>query len=130
MNMRWCNLYLLRVGPLIVGRVRLAGRVGSRWTRRPFGRTLGLPLEKRGVSLVFGKRERGKWEGGEKGENRETLALAMFPIPRYTLLSRRCTSVRIILSSKRLSSVRRVSIRASAGWYCFDSSWLVERCVS
>ena len=67
---------------------------------------------------------------GEKRMEELTFDLAMFPIPRYTLLSRRWTSVRIILSSKRLSSVRRVSIRASAGWYCFDSSWLVVRWVS
>ena len=69
--------------------------------------------------------------GGEEEEWRElTFDLAMFPIPRYTLLSRRWTSVRIILSSRRFSSVRRVSIRASADWYCFDSSWLVVGWVS
>jgi hypothetical protein len=49
---------------------------------------------------------------------RRTFALAGFPIPRYTRLSRRWTSVRIILSSRRLSSVRSVSISARAGLYC------------
>ena len=55
---------------------------------------------------------------------RRTLAFARLPIPRYTRLLRRWTSVRIILSSRRLSSVRRVSIRARAAGCCRLSSWL------
>ena len=45
-------------------------------------------------------------------------------MPRYAQLSRRWTSVKIILSSRRLSSVRRVSIRARADLYCWVSIWL------
>lgn len=53
-----------------------------------------------------------------------TLDFARFPKPRYTRLSRRCTSVRIILSSRRFSSVKRVSMRERAGLYCWASSCL------
>jgi hypothetical protein len=64
-----------------------------------------------------------------RGKRPFTFALDMLPMPRYTRLSRRCTSVRIILSSSRFSSVRRVSMRASAGLYCWASSWL-QRIIS
>ena len=53
-----------------------------------------------------------------------TFALGKFPIPLYTRLSSRCTSVSIILSSNRRSSVRRVSMSAIAGLYCCVSSCL------
>lgn len=60
---------------------------------------------------------------GQRGW-RDTFAFGKFPMPRYTRLSRRKTSVRIILSSRRLSSVRRVSMSTSAGLYCCVSSCL------
>lgn len=58
---------------------------------------------------------------------RRTLDLGKLPIPRYTRLSSRCTSVRIILSSSRFSSVSSVSIRDSAALYCSVSSCLEAR---
>lgn len=64
-----------------------------------------------------------EWIDEEREKGRHlTFALAMLPMPRYTRLSRRCTSVRIVLSSSRFSSVRSVSMRVSAGLYCWDSS--------
>lgn len=59
-----------------------------------------------------------------------TFDLERFPMPRYTRLSRRWTSVNIILSSRRLSSTSSVSIRARAGLYFCVSSCLTWRSVS
>ena len=63
---------------------------------------------------------------------RHTLAFANSPTPspRSTRLSRRWTLVRTILSSSRLSSVRKVSIRASAYMYCWYSSCAFRFCRS
>jgi hypothetical protein len=50
-----------------------------------------------------------------------TFAFAQLAVSELALDSRRWTSVRIILSSSRLSSLRSASIRASESRYDFDS---------
>lgn len=78
----------------------------------------------RGTEDSGGDGERGNVEERVGERKALTFALARFPIPRYTRLSRRCTSVRIILSSSLLSSVSSVSILLNAALYCSPSSCL------